>query len=47
MKQKPPLGLKGHQAERRPDSRGIRVMPMRATPPPAMSCLIPWLFAYV
>ena len=47
MKQKPPLGLKGHQAESRPDSRGIRVMPMRATPPPAMSCLIPWLFAYV
>ena len=27
----------------RPDSRGIRVMPMRATPPPAMSCLMPWL----
>jgi len=41
MKQKPPLGLKGHQAERRPDSRGIRVIPMRATPPPAMSCFIP------
>ena len=47
MKQKPPLGLKGHQAERRPDSRGIRVVPSRMMPPPAMSCFMPWLFAYV
>ena len=23
-----------------PDSRGTRVMPMRATPPPAISCFI-------
>ena len=48
MKRKPPLGLEKHQVvDSRPDSRGIRVMPMRATPPPAMSCLMPWLFAYV
>ena len=40
----PPVGSAGrHQAESRPDSRGIRVRPMRATPPPAMSCLMPWL----
>ena len=25
----------------RPERSGIRVMPMRTTPPPAMSCLIP------
>ena len=31
----------------RPESRGTRVMPMRATPPPAINCFIPWLFAYV
>ena len=44
----PPVGSAGrHQAESRPDSRGIRVRPMRATPPPAISCLMPWLFAYV
>jgi len=30
----------------RPDSRGTRVMPMRATPPPAMSCFMPWLLAH-
>ena len=36
-----------HQAVNRPDSRGTRVMPMRATPPPAMSCFMPWLFAHV
>ena len=24
---------------------GTRVMPIRATPPPAMSCFMPWLFA--
>ena len=27
-----------------PLSRGTRVVPMRATPPPAMSCFMPWLF---
>ena len=27
----------------RPESRGTRVMPMRATPPPAINCFIPWL----
>ena len=38
----PPAGVMGsHQAESRPDSRGIRVRPMSATPPPAISCLIP------
>ena len=31
----------------RPESRGTRVMPMRATPPPAINCFIPWLFTYV
>ena len=31
----------------RPESRGTRVIPMRATPPPAISCFIPWDFAYV
>ena len=25
----------------RPESRGTRVMPMRATPPPAINCFIP------
>ncbi|BFK99389.1 hypothetical protein K070079E91_17400 [Eisenbergiella porci] len=30
-----------------PDSRGIRVVPSRMMPPPAMSCFMPWLFAYV
>ena len=30
-----------------PDSRGISCIPMRTTPPPAMSCLIPCDFAYV
>ena len=29
----------------RPDSRGIRVTPIRATPPPATSCFTPWLLA--
>ena len=29
----------------RPDSRGTRVMPMRATPPPAINCFMPWLLA--
>ena len=31
----------------RPESSGTRVRPMRATPPPAMSCFMPWLFANV
>ena len=45
MKRKPPQDSEKHQVvDSRPDSRGIRVMPMRATPPPAMSCLMPWLF---
>jgi hypothetical protein len=26
---------------------GTRTRPIRATPPPAISCLIPWDFAYV
>ena len=30
-----------------PDRSGTRVMPMRATPPPAISCFMPWDFAYV
>ena len=29
----------------RPDRRGTRVIPMRATPPPAINCFIPWDFA--
>ena len=38
----PPAGFTGkHQVESRPDSRGIRVRPMSATPPPAISCFIP------
>ena len=28
-----------------PDRSGTRVMPMRATPPPAISCFMPWDFA--
>ena len=28
-----------------PDSSGTRVIPIRATPPPATSCLIPWLLS--
>ena len=35
------------QAVNRPESRGTRVMPMRATPPPAINCFMPWLFAHV
>ena len=31
----------------RPLSSGIRVVPIRATPPPAISCFIPWLFTDV
>lgn len=30
-----------------PESRGTSVMPMRATPPPAMSCFMPCDFAHV
>ena len=42
MKRKPPLGLEKHQVvDSRPDSRGIRVVPSRMIPPPAMSCFIP------
>ena len=29
----------------RPERSGTRVMPMRATPPPAISCFMPWDFA--
>ena len=30
-----------HTHPSKPESSGIRVVPMRATPPPAMSCFIP------
>ena len=47
MKRKPPLGLEQHQVvDSKPDSRGIRVMPMRATPPPAMSCFMSFMRKY-
>ncbi|EJX08610.1 hypothetical protein EVA_03280 [gut metagenome] len=29
------------------ESRGTRTMPTTATPAPAMSCFMPWDFAYV
>ena len=35
------------QTVNRPDSRGTSTMPTMATPAPAMSCFMPWLFAYV
>ena len=31
----------GSKQPSKPDSRGTRVMPIRATPPPATSCLTP------
>ena len=30
--------------EKSPESRGTRTMPTTATPAPAMSCFMPWLF---
>ena len=44
------FGLNGTTAAvvlNRPERSGIRVMPMRTTPPPAMSCLMPCDFACV
>ncbi|EQK19083.1 hypothetical protein QUY_3461 [Clostridioides difficile P71] len=29
----------------RPESSGTRVRPIKATPPPAINCFMPWLFA--
>ena len=29
----------------KPESRGTSTIPIRATPPPAISCFMPWLFA--
>ena len=36
--------LVGVHQPNRPERRGTRVVPIRATPPPAMSCLMPWDF---
>ena len=35
------------QTVNRPDSSGTRTMPTMATPAPAISCFMPWLFADV
>ncbi len=32
---------------KKPESSGTSVVPISATPPPAMSCLIPWDFTDV
>ena len=41
----PSIRLQIPDQPKSPERSGTRVVPMSATPPPAMSCFIPWLLA--